>query len=57
MRDEMTFPARIVTRGNGFYIPLLKQYVESMGLQENDDVDVTIRWPKGGEPEGRESED
>ena len=53
----MTFPARIVTRGNGFYIPLLKQYVESMGLQENDDVDVTIRWPKGGEPEGRESED
>lgn len=46
MRSEITFPARIVRRGNGFFIPVLKSYVETMELSEGDDVDIVIRRPK-----------
>ena len=46
MRTELTFPSRIVKRGNGYFIPIPKSYIESMGLEEGADIDVVVRRPK-----------
>lgn len=46
MRKEITFPSRIVKKGNGWFVPVPKAYLERMELQENDDVDLTIRRPE-----------
>lgn len=42
-RRTITFPATITKRGNTHYISILKSYMEMLGVQEGDVVDVTIR--------------
>ena len=49
MRTEMTFPSRIVKRGNGYFIPVMKAHVDLMNLDEGTDIDVTISLPKTDE--------
>lgn len=44
-RRSITFPAEIAKRGNAHYITVLKSYMEMLGVNEGDVVDVTIRRP------------
>lgn len=45
MRSEISFPSRIKVRGNSYCIPIQKSWVESMGLEPGDEVDVRIAIP------------
>ena len=45
-RKSATFPANIKKIGNGFFVPVPKDYVEKLQLSEGDDVDVTVSIPE-----------
>ena len=50
MRDEIEFPGKIKKIGNGYYVSVLKKYVESLGATEGTEIDVCIRIvSRGGE--------
>lgn len=44
MRTELTFPAKISKRTNSSScIPILKSYMDMLGVRDGDEVDVTIK--------------
>ncbi len=45
-RKNATFPANIKKIGNGYFVPVPKDYVEKLQLSEGDDVDVTVSLPE-----------
>lgn len=42
-RSEITFPSKVHPWGNSLCITLPKAYAAALGLEPDDDVDVTIR--------------
>jgi len=46
MRREITFPAKLAKSGNGAHIMISRRYLEMLGAQIGDDVDITIRIPE-----------
>jgi hypothetical protein len=42
-RDELSFPAQIKRLGNSYCIPLPKSMARILGVEEGDDVDVTVK--------------
>lgn len=47
-RYEVSFPSRIVRKGNGWFIPIKKEYVEMISRQDTEnDYDILVSVPKG----------
>lgn len=42
-RTEITYPAKVHTWGNSLCVTLPKSFAAKLGLNPDDDVDVTIR--------------
>lgn len=50
-RKEITFPAKLAKFGNGAHITVASRYMEMLGAELGDDVDITIRIPEQREQE------
>jgi antitoxin component of MazEF toxin-antitoxin module len=51
-RDELSFPAQIKKLGNSYCIPLSKSMARILGVEEGDDVDVTVKAVRRQGPRG-----